>query len=282
MRPAQDILQFSDYRSFLVNYAEEARAKNPRWSYGSWARSLGLKGTSSITKVLNGERDPGPQVSARLIRYFQFSKNEAEHFKKLLLLQQLKNDPRLSSILFGANRDRGKAAVPIHMLSLESYEVISNWYHQAIREMPRLQDFKEDPERISEQIQFGVSPEIVREAIARLLKVGLLSRRSDGHLVISKPRYSTTNDVPSSAIRAHHAQMLDNAKQSLNLHTVHEREFTGSSLAIRTENLSKAKAIIAKFKKEFSELLEDSQEADAVYQIQIQFFPLAKKGAPPS
>ena len=63
MRPEKDVIRYSDYRAFLLDFAQWKKAKTPNWSYGIWAKRLGLKTTSSITKVLQGRL-----LAGRLIR----------------------------------------------------------------------------------------------------------------------------------------------------------------------------------------------------------------------
>ena len=53
------VFAFSDFREYLKSYAEARRSGNRKWSYGMWARHLGLSGTASLTMVLNGQRLPG-------------------------------------------------------------------------------------------------------------------------------------------------------------------------------------------------------------------------------
>ena len=93
------VVLFEDVLDFLHAYAEAAREKNSHWSYGIWARGLGVNDPSSITKILQGQRNPGPDLTEKFVRFFSFSEPEESHFRDLVHLRKLRNEPRLYSLL---------------------------------------------------------------------------------------------------------------------------------------------------------------------------------------
>ena len=87
------IQDFSDYRSFLLSYAQDMKRRRPSWSYRSWAKKLELGAVSSITKIIQGDRNPGPVLIEKLIRYFKFRERDAQYFRDLVQLHKIKQDP---------------------------------------------------------------------------------------------------------------------------------------------------------------------------------------------
>lgn len=86
-----ELFEFKNYREFLLAYASYQKARYPHWSYGSWARKLGVGGTATITRVLRGDRDPGPLLVEKLIQHFAFSTKEAEYFRSLVHLSKVEH-----------------------------------------------------------------------------------------------------------------------------------------------------------------------------------------------
>ena len=78
------VFDFSDYRSYLRAFVAIRKRKNASWTLGSWARTLGLKATASISKVVAGSREPGLMMTEKLIEYFEFDPKEAEYFRELV------------------------------------------------------------------------------------------------------------------------------------------------------------------------------------------------------
>src|SRR5438445_13499088 len=91
------IQKFMDYRAFLHAQVEEIKKNNSRWSFGSWSRALGISTKSSLIKILQGKRNPGPKITDALISYFDFSKSDAQYFRDLVHLAKLKQNDRISS-----------------------------------------------------------------------------------------------------------------------------------------------------------------------------------------
>lgn len=276
METVENIYAFTDYRAFLVAYAQNARQKDPTWSYGRWARRLGLKGTASITMIIQGKREAGRKIEDSLVRYFRFSPKDAQYFRDLVRLHKIRHDPRLSVVLMEKmGRDYRKGSIRI--LDGDTFSVISNWYYWAIREMVRMDAFFEDPEWISKKLRFKVAPRDVSRALATLLKLNLLRRTPEGDLVVTDEEVTTDDDVASEGVKRYYEQMLENAKQAVRSVDVAEREFQGESFVMSSANLPKAKQLIREFREKFVKLVEGG--GDRVMQFQIQLFPLTKKEA---
>jgi len=275
MNTAVPIHQLTDYRSFLIAHAEDKKNLNPHWTYGSWAQQLGLKTTSSITKIIKGEREPGSEVTQKLISYFKFNSGQAQYFEDLVRLHKIKKDPRLSVLLMEKMaKDHPNGSIRI--LDNKTFSIISHWYYLTIREMVRLDQFFEDPKWISKKLHFKVAPKDIKYATKVLLEVGLLKRDKNGALNISQEgRIKTSDDIASEAIKRYHEQMLENAKHVLRNTDVNKREYSSATLALKTSNLSQAKEFVREFKNKFSKTFEE-EKGDSVYQIQIQLFPLTK------
>lgn len=278
--PLQDVTSFLDYREFLLAHAEAQRGRNPRWTFGVWAKRLGLKGTASLTRVLQGQRHPGPEMVDRLVGYFAFDDSRAEYFRDLITLHKVRNDPRLSLIIIekmGKNQPNS-AIRRLDENTLQAFQTISSWFWPVVLEMTKLRDFNPDPRWIAEHITFEVSPRDIATAIDNLIALNLLRREPDGSLVPSGERLNTQPDVASEAVKRYHEEMLARAAESQRTVPVHQREITAQCLAIREDRLQEAKELIREFQDRFGTLLETS-DGNAAYQLQIQFFPVARNNS---
>ena len=274
MSQSLSVLLFNDYRAYLTAHIQQMRIKNPLWSVGAWARRLGLGGTSSLSKIITGERHPGETICLKLVDYFNFDVEEEQHFRDLVRLQKLSRRPEMGDLLNKLNQSRGRDEA--HKVDEATFAVLSEWYCYAIREMTNLKDFSEDPDWIANHLKFPPSRLDVRKALARLIQTGLLKRNAKGKLVLGYPNISTSNDVASEAIRRYHSQSLENIKTALQTIPPTEREVTSTTFAIAESDLPKAKEMLRRFKKSFSKTLE-STNADRVYHLELAFIPVTEK-----
>jgi uncharacterized protein (TIGR02147 family) len=266
--------KFTDYRSFLLAHVQDKRKENPNWTFGIWARSLGLKDPSSITKILQGQRHPGKQITERLVNYFNFKNNEGQYFSDLVAFHKVKDDPRLSVMLL-EKMGKQNPDLSSRVLDDKTFSLISNWYCFAIREMVRLDRFFENPDWISKTFHFKVTPKEAERALALLIEVGLLVRSDTGKLAIQTGLFKTKNDFANEALKRFHESSLENAKLAIRSIDVAEREITASVFAMKRSSIPRAKELIREFKDKFESLLEED-DADGVYQVNIQFYPLTK------
>lgn len=267
-----NIKEYIDYRLFLKSFYDSKKTQNPHFSYGVFANRLGLKATSSLTKIINGERDPGGEITSKMIHFFGFDSVDEQYFNDLIRLSKIKDDPRLKMMIM-ERLGREHPDARLHLMDDRSVEIISNWFGLTIREMVKLQDFTEDAEWIKKRLMFEVSTEEINKTIQDLLYQGLLKRNKEGRLITSEGLLQTTNDVASEGIKKFHEQMLDKAKLALRAVPLHEREFTAETFVIDESKLPEAKEFIREFKKRFVRTFEE-KEGKQVYQLQVQFFPL--------
>ena len=268
-----ELKQFSDYRAYLVAHIQDCKKRRPDWTYGVFARQLGLKDPSSITKIVQGQREPGAAITGKLIRYFQFSPKDAQYFEDLVRLRKIKDDPRLTvMILEKMGKDHPGGAVKI--LDNQSFQLVSNWYCFTIREMVKLDHFVNDPNWISKNLHFKVTATEAERAIELLIEAGLLER-VNGKLAIIGGFFSNSDASAAEAATRSHETMLDIAKVALRKFGSAEREFIGTPLTIDSSKMKEAKEMIREFTERFLKKMSHTN-GDLTTRFQIQLFPLSK------
>lgn len=256
------------YREILKNEFEQRNLKNSRYSLRSFARDLGLS-PSRLSEVLNGRYGLSRKASEDIANRLSFSKSEKERFCDLVDLSHARSKTKKELA-----RIRLKKSVLMYKtMELDAFKIISDWHHLAILELTYLDDFKNDSTSMGRVL--GISPATVETAIERLKKVGLLKERS-GKLIATEDFSAIGDDKPSSAVRNFHKQIIERALSALFEQNFEERDFSSVVMAISKCKLPRAKELIRKFKRDFSELVTDTTSKDSVYCLGVQFFNLAK------
>lgn len=116
----------------------------------------------------------------------------------------------------------------------------------------------------------------IQEAMERLVSLGLLHLDQETNVFkVTYHTVSSPNDIPNKVLRQHHVEAMEEAKYSLEHDDVLEREFQAMTMTIPEEKMELAKKLIREFRRDFEQKLE-SESADSVYQLAIQFYPITK------
>ena len=79
-----DVLEYTQLQDFLVDMVNSLKTDRKHWSFGRWARELGIKHTATVTRIVHGQRIPGHRLTETLIQYFGFDGSRASHFRSLV------------------------------------------------------------------------------------------------------------------------------------------------------------------------------------------------------
>ena len=92
-----NVYHYTDVRHYLKDYYLYLKSKNSRFSYNAWSKALGVKDSTTILKVLRGQRNIGPELSEKFLKYFAFPAKQAEYFNDLVTLTKIGKNLRLVS-----------------------------------------------------------------------------------------------------------------------------------------------------------------------------------------
>ena len=260
-----------DYRETLKEEFASRCTKNPLYSLRAFSRDIDTP-FSRVSEVLNHKRGLSAEAALRISLKLGLSKKETELF--VIQVNALHGRSRTTKLAAQrqieslVQRQEGKS------LQLDVFEVISNWYHYAIVELARVEDFQNDPAWIARRL--GITPVEVELAIERMLNLGLLERKGN-RIRAAQQFIASTCDIPSAGLKKHHDQILEKARHSIFLQSLTERDLSAITMAIDPKDLPEAKALLKKFRREFSKKMESSANKQAVYCLALQFFRLDRK-----
>jgi len=169
-----------------------------------------------------------------------------------------------------------KSAPEYKDLPLDSFHVISDWYHFAILSLMDIKDFEPTSEWISKRL--GITLYQADEAVTRLIRIGLIEVSARGRWKSTGRNIQTPSDVASVALKKSHRQSLEQAISALQEVPLEKRDITSMTMAIDSRRLPEAKKLIKKFRQRLAAFLEGGS-ADEVYNINIQLIPLTKQRA---
>ena len=268
------VLNYSDFRTYLRDLTAARKARTPGFQFASWAKRLGLRSHSSLVMILQGQRNPGPDLVERLVKDLRLTGKEAAFFRDLICLEKCAKGSAMEEVvkerLAQLHPKRSFAA-----LDARTFAAVSNWYYYAIRELVDTKDFREDVAWIQKRLNGRLMRKEVTEAIETLVHLNLLHRDANGILRYTQAVESSF-DVPDSSLRRYHAQILQMAAAALNDVPVQEREIAGTTFTLRKEDLPRAKEIMRNALREVERL--GAGGGDEVYHAEVALFPLSENG----
>lgn len=275
MKP--NVFEFSDPVDFLNASLQAAQEINPKFSLRSWAHQLGLSHVALLSMVLNRKRTLRPSLGSKVSSDYRqkgkFTEDEARYFDMLVLFRLAKTSDEkkfYQQVLASLRPDQ-----EFSTLQLDQLRLISDWYHVAILEMTFLKNFKSDSKWIQKRLGDTVTEGQIKEAINRLIRLGLLQQTPEG-LKKTTVHLATPTDQFSRELQSFHAQLIQKAIVSLQTQSIEERDVTGYTMVTTSEKIKEAKKMIRDFRRQLGQFLE-TPNGESLYQLNIQLFSLEEK-----
>lgn len=267
---APSVFSCPSFGSYLAAWVSWRKSADPTFSLRGLAMRA-RKSPSIVTMIARGERPTTKEVGLNLCKVMGLSASERRYLMALIDREHARSpaairecDQKLTSL---------RPLEADHVIDLDTFELLSQWYHTTIVEMTELRSFRPDPEWIANELGPSVTPAMVSASLDLLQRLGLLELNADGNMRKTHVRLRTTANIPSSAIRSCHKQLIQRAYNAVERQTVDERFLSTLTFPVPMTKQAEARRMIADFRDQFvSTLQSDGGPFDEVYHLNIQFF----------
>jgi len=270
------VFEHLDYRNFIQAYYQYKKDVRTSFSYRLFAQQAGFNSPNYVKLIASGSRNLTRINARRIAQACKMKKSELRYFMALVEWNQAKCAEDKETFWLELIKCAPKSE--IHILNQSQTQIITRWYIIALLEMIRLKDFKNDPYWISKRFSGHVSPKQVAEAFHILKKEGLVEE-INGRLQFTQKIVFAGGDTPSQLIQSFHARNIPVGINKLLTVNVTKREYTASSIAVKEEDIPALKEEIRKFHDKIMQISATQTDADHIYQLNLQFFPLTTDGA---
>jgi uncharacterized protein (TIGR02147 family) len=241
-----------DPTELLKKTLAERCAKNPQYSVRAFARATGISHTV-LSLVMSGKRTLSKKAALKL----------ADH---------LEMDPKQRQALL-ASKEKIQAN-DYQTLSLDTFDVISDWYHYAILSLLELPEAEFDAKWIAQRL--GINPLNAKMAMERLQRVGLIEQDDEGRWRQSGKPLKIDNEISTVATRKFHKQLLELAAASIDRDPVPVRDFSSMTFTLDPSQVEYARKRIREFRRELVAELEVKGSPSNVYNFALQLYPLTQ------
>ena len=241
----------------IQNVFLERCRSNEQYSLRAFAKSLKVP-VSSLSEIINEKRPMSKTLQKKIGTALLMTEEQITAFgaidKELTPQEKLEADYR--------------------QLALDSFYIISEWYHYGILQLIKTKKFKNDPKWISKRLK--IRPIDVELAIERLKRMGIIEEVAKGKLIDTTKGNTShlKSDFTNEQLRNFQIKALENSIAALKTVPIELRDNTSMTMAISKKALPLAKEEIKKFRRKLTKKLENFDEPDEVYQLAISLTPL--------
>ncbi len=267
------VYDFNDYRKFLKYYYDDCKKLYPGFSYRSFAKKAQLKSANYLKLIIDRKRNLTEYYLDNFVSALKLKPDETSYFIQLVKMNNCKDPVRKGTLL----KDLISTLIEKKVKTASSGEmkILQKWYIWVIREMINLKDFSDDPQYLAKRLFNLITPTQAAQALNILIEEGLVLKEGDQYKLVDQ-YYSTKDEVLSLAIVHLMGEMLELSRNALHHFDFKQREISGLTISINQEDFEKVKEEIKQFRRQIN-LKYSSSQADDVYQMNIQFFPLTRK-----
>lgn len=260
-----------DYRKIIVEEFSRRKRVNSNYSLRAFARDLDCP-PSRLSEILSGKAGLSVNRAEHIATKIGLAGNSRACFT--LAVEQVHGKSRASKIYAKEELDRILQDVD-SKFSLSRFRMIADWYFMAILEGLKVPKVQRSVQKLAKLI--GIKETTAQEAVASLVDMGVIQKRGRRFGLTSENLY-IGEQVPSSAIRHFHEQILSKARYALLNHPVKDREFSASMIAIDAGKIAEFKSELLDLRRKFCKSVTTSSlKKDDLYCLSIQFFHLREE-----
>lgn len=270
-----DVFGYLEYRSFLKDWYDAYKKIQPRFSYRVLARKVGYSSAGFFTQVLQRKSNISIEMALKFADAVGLKRRERDYFVLLVRYDQetVPADRRKIFLRMAQFKD-SKATLLRH----DQDAFLASWRHAAVRELLGLEPFQGGEATLGAMLQPPASGVQVKESIELLLRLGLAHRTASG-IVRTDPCVVTGTRYTEEATRRYMRQVHDLGGEALDRFPKTDRHHAWATVSISKTTLEAMREELRQVVARFLEMAEQDATPDRVMQLNLEFFPLARRGS---
>jgi len=267
------IVEYQDYHLLIKDYYEERK----RTSYFSWREFAKVAGFSSPTYlklVSDGKSNLSRVTMDRMVNAMGLTDYEVDYFKAMVNYGNAKEGKRKDAYL----KEMRKIALEykVRVVDKEAVEYFDGWKNPVIRELAPMMPGS-TPGQIAKMCCNEISAAEVAASLEFLTRAGFLKKDSDGAYRQTEKNVTASTEGMAYAVHAMQCKMINLAGESIDRFGPHERNVSGVTFAVNRECYERISNEVDAFRKKIIAIVSDAEEADQIYRLNVQLFPMTWK-----
>ena len=270
-----DIFQYIDYRKYLGDYYGQKKLLDPSFTHISICSRLGQGNAKSyFNNVVKGRANVSSTFVDRFISLLELKSDEAKYFRALVNYNQT-TSPHEKEFFF--DQLVRLNSTPHRVIDKNTYEFYKEWYHSAIRALLDIIDFKDDYKALAAKIFPAISLKQVRDSIALLNRLGLISKNKKGFWKPTEKVIVTGEFIKDAMVKQFQMKCLEHARNVLAEGSEEANRNITLTMSLSDKAYKRMVDRLSQMKSEMRSILhKDEDPATRVYHLNVNLFPMSK------
>lgn len=270
-----DIYDHLDYQAWLREAMEERRRNERVFSMRYAAQKTGID-HSLLVKILQGKRHLSAPNIPPMSRFLGLDPAREAYLALLVDYGRARTDEQIRRAF-----ERLSAARPHSRERLDAarYEYFQSWRHVAMRSLLDWHPFHgEDWDALGQMLSPPVSGRQARESVDLLERLELLRRDEDGRYRLAQAHVSTGERWHSAAVKSFQKEVIRLSEGAVDRIPRDQRDVSTLTVALSRSALDEIRAVLKEARAQIVKIADrlPPEESDAVYQLNLQFFPVTR------
>lgn len=271
------IKDYLDFREYLRDYIDFRRNHGDIITNRNFAAAIGLNSSSWLTSVLSGKKGITAKTADSISSFLGHDDWERNYFKTLIKFNQAKTVEKRNNCFSQLKQCLiKKGYYAIQVLDNNQYEYYSKWYHSAVRSILGMVKLGDEYELIARLVSPSITASNAKKSIKLLNKLGLIIKNTDGYYELTNNAITTGTNVRSLAVANFQRETMRLGIDSIDRYNMSTRDISTLSIGISEDSYKKITEMIADLRKSIVEIANNDENANRVYQVNFQVFPISK------
>jgi uncharacterized protein (TIGR02147 family) len=266
------IFEYTNYRLYLKDFYEDKKNREG-YTLRDFSTAAGMNSSSWLLHLIKGVKNLSNETTVKVAKVLGLTHDESEYFELLVHFTQAKISD--TKDYFYKKMMSYKRELNVAQINDEQYDYYTKWYHPVIRSLVSKVSFGENYALLGRKLSPRITTTEAKRSVQLLERLGLIQKDAAGAWMQSAPVLSTGNEVMSLNVVNYHKQVSKLAEGAFDRSPPELRDISALTMGIGIKEFSEIKAKVQTFRREIMEIAIQSKEADRVYQLNFQFFPVS-------
>lgn len=266
---------FLDYKPYFASLFSHCKERLGKYTYHDFAEDMGFSATNIMHQFIKGHRKLSMKAAQQIIKHLDLRGVERRYFEAMVDYCNTTVPTKREALFQKMLQEKNQVLASEH--DKDWLEYLSEWYYPVIRELVGMKGFRPDPQWIVDQIKPRIRPEQARKSLELLERLGFIVAVDEKRgFKLSEKNLSTGHAVRGIGFTRYHQKMIEMGKESLANVKGNKRDVSATTISVDEKTFHKIKGMIHEFNSRVIAESEESENADRIYQLNIQFFPFAE------